>query len=180
MTVIFQEDSKVAHINVIINKLLEANWYHRIGVKNEEIENYMQTFLSQLNVEEYELKWANKENLKEIIELLSFRDSKIWEKLKDIPDTLKEKIDEKNNNSHLEKLVDFLPEAVFHPAFDNAYKYFKDEKIINFLTGNAMYLAILICTAELAGEGELFESLLRIIENGHVPIGIKGNIIYLI
>lgn len=180
MNVIFQEDSKAEQLNQIINTLLEADWYDRAGFKDEEVESYMRSFLNQLNVEEYFIVWTDKEQLKETIENLSFRESAIWKKIKDLPDQLKEKIDDKDNNSYLEKLVDFLPEAVFHPAFDNAYKQFKDEKIVQYLTGNAMYLAILICTAELAGDEKLFEPILRIIERGHVPVGIKGNEVYLI
>lgn len=180
MHVIFQEDAKAEQLNEVINKLLETDWYHQAGFKDEEVETYMQTFLKQLNIEEYVFIWTNKQSLKETIENLSFRESTIWEKLKDIPDQLKEKIDANDNKTYLEKLVEFLPEAVFHPAFDNAYKQFKDEKIVQYLTGNAMYLSILICTAQLAGEEKLFEPILRIIEKGHVPVGLKGNEVYLI
>lgn len=180
MTVIFQEDTKAAPVNLLIKKLLEAKWYHRAGFKDAVTESHMQSFFERLHVNEYELKWVKKEELNEMIGRFSFRDSKAWEKLKQIPDQLKEKIDSDYTMAQLEKLADFLPEAVFHPAFDHAFQQFGDEKIVRYLTVNSMYLALLICTAELAGEGECFEPILRIIESGHVPVGIDGNVIYLI
>lgn len=43
-----------------------------------------------------------------------------------------------------------------------------------------MYIAVLVCTAELAGEEDLFIPLLELLEMGHVPVGLDRNTIYLL
>lgn len=177
MATVYQEDISV---NQVSERLTTAEWFHKAGIREAETEALIEQLLSNLNVDNYQLKWIDKSELVDVIGRFSLQDSELWNKLKEIPDELKEKIDANNDTTRLEKLIDRLPEAVFHPAFDGAYKQCGEEKRVGFLTGNAMYLSVLIATAELAGEGELLKPLLQVIENGHVPVGIEGNVIYLL
>ncbi|GAB3062558.1 hypothetical protein [Virgibacillus ainsalahensis] len=174
------DETKIENANEIIDQLTSANWYHQAGVKEEETVKQLEELLNLLNVKEYEVKWVTKDKVPSLIENLSFEDSNLWEVLKELPDQLKEKIDAQNLEEHLERLVDRLPEAIFHPAYDGAYKQFEDEKSIKFLTTLAMYLGLMVSTAELAGEEKLLKPILTIIESGHAPIGIDGNLIYVI
>src|SRR5699024_10468308 len=112
---------------------------------------------------------------------VSLSGSSLWDKLKDVPDQLKEKIDELNQGELLKLVVDRVPEAVFHPAFEAAFEKFGgEEKVVQFFVGQAMYFATLICAAELANESTLSTQFIALLESGHVPIGPQGDIIYII
>lgn len=180
VSVVFQEDTSKMTVNQAFEKLTTLGWFKEGGRVEKEIETLMEQFLKQFNIKQYEMKWLHKEELIEVIERFSFQGSDIWNELKEIPDHLKQQISANNDDSYLERLVDILPEAVFHPVFDGAFKQYSEEKTIRFLTGNAMYFALLICIAELASKGDLFQPIFQIIERGHVPVGIEGNMIYLL
>lgn len=166
--------------NQIIDKLTSVSWFHQAGVQVVETEDQMVKFLDMLDVKEYEIKWASKEEVPALIGQLSFSGSKLWEELRELPDQLKEKIDANNQNNLLETLVDRLPEAVFHPAFEGAYQQFNDKKTINYLITLSMYLGLMTTVAELSGEDKLFKPITEMIESGHAPLGLKANVIYLI
>ncbi|MGE7768339.1 hypothetical protein [Peribacillus sp. NPDC096540] len=88
--------------------------------------------------------------------------------------------DAAGNEKLLADIVDKVPEAVFHGAFKQALNVFRDEKAINFLVGHAMYISILACTAELAGDVNPFSFIVEVLADGHLPLGPEGNTFYLL
>lgn len=172
--------SDAESINALAERLSKINWYQQAGKEEQRAEELFQTLMHNLNVHEYELKWISKEEAGTLISTLSFEGSALWEVLKLLPDSLKQKVDEQGKGNVLEKAVDVLPEFVFHHAFEKAFQIFQQEKVVQFLTTQAMYLSILIATAEIAGESDLFLPLLELLESGHVPLGPEGNVIYLL
>lgn len=183
MSVMFAEEKygpKAHSVNQIAEKLLTSDWYEKAGVEEESAEKQLQQFLTAINVSEYEIKWLTKKDFPEVIGHFSFNDSPLWDVLKDLPDHLKKAIENNNRVSLLEAVVDIIPEAVFHQAFDKAFKQFGDEKSVGFLVGHAMYMSVMACTADLADQGDLFTPILHLIGSGHVPVGAEGKTVYLL
>ncbi|MFS0644077.1 hypothetical protein [Siminovitchia sp. 179-K 8D1 HS] len=183
MAVMLNQDQfgiKAQSINGLAERLSNIPWYKNAGKEDKKAEELFRRFMRNINVSEYEIVWISKEEAADTISKLRFEGSKLWEVLSVLPDTLKKKVDELEQRHLLETAVDTLPEFVFHFAFDGAFQVFQEEKAINFLTGHAMYIAILAATAEIAGEAELFAPLLDMLESGHVPLGPEGNVIYLL
>ncbi len=167
-------------IDDLADRLSKINWYEKAGKKDAEAEQTFRSFMQKLNVGNYELKWISKEEAADTICKLNFEDSELWESLSVLPDMLKKKVDELDQNQLLEKAVDTIPEFVFHLAFEKAIQLFHEEKVVSFLVGHAMYVAVLAATAEMAGEKELLAPLLELLESGHVPLGPEKNTVYLL
>lgn len=174
------QNVKAESINNIAEKLTSLDWYSSVGQKSEEAERAVSSLLDSLQVDQYELEWVNVNDLAETLDKIRLDGSAVWEKLKDVPDQLKEKIDQLNEVKLLEEVVDIIPEVVFHRAFECAYETFKEEKLVQFFVGQAMYFAVLICAAEIANETELAESFLNVLETGHVPVGPNEKSVYMI
>jgi len=172
--------SKAQSINDIAERLAAIDWYEKAGLKEKSAEETLQRFLQALQVSDYEIQWVTKERVSEVIENLTFDNSKLWEVLSELPEKLKKKIDEAGQADLLEEAVETVPHAVFHDVFQKAFQEFGEEKTVSFLVGHAMYVSVLVCTAELADEAELFTPLLELLEDGHLPLGLEGNIIYLL
>ncbi|WP_313430308.1 hypothetical protein [Siminovitchia terrae] len=167
-------------INGLADRLSKVNWYENAGKEGAEAEQTFRSFMQKLNVDNYEVKWVSKEEAADTICKLNFEGSELWETLSVLPDMLKKKVDKLDQSQLLEKAVDTLPEYVFHLAFEKAVQIFPEEKVVSFLVGHAMYVAVLAATSEMAGETELFSPLLELLESGHVPLGPEKNTIYLL
>lgn len=172
--------SKAQSINEIANRLSTIDWYKEAGVKDRYAEETLRSFIESLQVNEYEIQWITKEQTAEIISNLNFHNSELWKVLSSLPEQLKKKIDEAGQADLLSKIIETIPQEVFHVAFQKAFQQFGEEKQVQFFVGQAMYIAVLLCTAELAGEVDLFASLLELLEAGHVPVGLDGNRVYLL
>jgi len=183
MTLLLNEEtfgSKAKSINELTEKLVSIKWYKNAGKKEKAAEQLLSQLLETLNVSDYTIKWLEKDELSEKLNDISLSGSKLWEKLKDLPDQFKAKIDESNQVDLLEMIVDIVPESIFHHTFEAAFNEFGEEKVVRFLVGQAMYFAVLICVAELANESTFLSLFTDLLSTGHVPIGPKGNIIYII
>ncbi|MCU9594501.1 hypothetical protein OEV82_08535 [Caldibacillus thermolactis] len=167
-------------LSTLSEKLCSIEWYRKACIQDQQTEELFYEFCQLLKINDYQFQWVKKEELSEKIKGIDFEGSQLWEGIKDLPDRFKVRINTKGLNKALEKIVDHLPESIFHPAFDGAFRQFQEEKIVNHLTVAAMYISLLICCAYLAGEESLFEPILRILESGHAPIGMEGNIVYFI
>ena len=172
--------SKAQSINDIANRLSNIDWYKEVGVKEKNVEEVLQRFLTKLQVANYEIEWISKEQIAQTISNLNLNNSELWDVLSNLPDQLKKKIDDTDQVDLLRKMIEIVPQEVFHVAFQKAFQQFGEEKQVQFFVTQAMYIAVLICTAELAGEGELFAPLLELLEGGHVPVGLDENTIYLL
>ncbi|MED3692081.1 hypothetical protein P4534_25370 [Peribacillus butanolivorans] len=166
--------------NEMIERLTFIDWYSQAGVKCNEAEKKVEQFMSAIGVSEYKIKWLSAAQVSEAVSRLSFESSILWEVLKDLPDQLKEKIDAAGNEKLLADIVDKVPEAVFHGAYKQALNVFRDEKAIKFLVGHAMYISVLACTAELAGDVNPFSFIVELLADGHLPLGPEGNTFYLL
>ena len=169
----------VHSVNELIEKLTTINWYSNVGEFSPDIEGKLAQFMSAIGVHDYEIKWITKEQVPETIKTLSFEGSALWEVLKEVPDQLKTRMERLGTDKLLNELVDRVPEAVFHSAYNQAFLTFDDQDAINFLMGHAMYISILACTAELAGDNSM-SFIVELLEEGHLPLGPKGNTFYLL
>lgn len=172
--------SKAQSINEIANRLSNIDWYKEVGVKEKYAEETLQRFLEKLQVSNCEIQWISKEQTADIISNLNFNNSDLWKVLSNLPEQLKKKIDDAGQVDLLSKVIEIVPQEVFHVAFQKAFQQFGEEKQVHFFVAQAMYIAVLISTAELAGEVELFAPLLELLEGGHVPVGLDGHTIYLL
>lgn len=172
--------TKAQSINEIAERLCAIDWYKNVGKKERATEEAIQCFMQKLQVQDYEIKWITKEYLTETISKLTFENSNLWAVLAVLPDILKRKIDEADQADLLNIVVDTVPQEIFHIAFEKSFQVFSGEKQINFFVGQAMYIAILVCSAQIAGEVDLFTPLIEFLETGHVPVGVEGNTIYLL
>lgn len=170
----------VRSVNELIERLTSINWYSKAGEYSPDVEGKLAQFMSALGVHDYDIKWISIEQVPETIKTLSFEGSALWEVLKELPEQWKKKIDSLENERLLNEVVDRVPEAVFHSAYKQAFMTFKDENTIKFLVGHAMYISILACTAELAGDHQALSFLIELLEEGHLPLGPKGNTFYLL
>ncbi|MEH7415337.1 hypothetical protein V7266_08665 [Neobacillus drentensis] len=170
----------VRSVNELIENLTSINWYSKAGEFSVDVEGKLAQFMSSLGVHDYEIKWISIEQVSETIKTLSFEGSALWEVLKELPGLWKKKIDSLENQRLLNEIVDRVPEAVFHSAYKQAFMTFKDENTVKFLVGHAMYISILACTAELAGDHQSLSYLIELLEEGHLPLGPNGNTIYLL
>lgn len=171
---------KAQSINEIAERLFAIDWYKNAGEKEKTSEEAIQRFMQKLQVKDYEIQWIIKEQTSEIISRLTFENSNLWKVISDFPDLLKKKIDEAGQVELLNIAVETVPQEIFHITFQKAFQAFGEEKLVNFFVGHAMYIAVLVCTAELAGEEDSFTPLLEFLEAGHVPVGVEGNTIYLL
>lgn len=183
MTVQFKEETfgpEALSLTDLAEKLTSLDWFSQFGNKDAAVEEQVRQFIETLGVSQFEVKWVSKEEVPATIGKLTFENSDIWQKLKDIPDQFKARIDEKDRNALLESMVDSIPEAVFHPSYSGAFQQMEDEKAIGYLVGNAMYISIMACTAAIAEQTELLEPLLNIVESGHTVLGLAENTIYIV
>ncbi|MBJ8075002.1 hypothetical protein JDS92_06480 [Bacillus cereus group sp. N12] len=167
-------------VNNWIERLLAIEWYNQEGQQQEGAVENVNQFMRTLGVNEYEVKWLSKNQVSGAIQRLTFERSNLWVILEKIPGQLRAKVNEVGNESLLEKVVDAVPEAIFHNAFERAFHTFGEEKTVQFLVGHAMYFSILICTAVLAEELKLFLPIVELLEAGYLPLGLEGNIFYLV
>jgi hypothetical protein len=167
-------------VNEWIERLLAIDWYKQAGQQQEVAVEKVNQFMRALGVNEYEVRWLSKDEVPDAIRRLTFEGSQLWNILEKLPDQLKAKIKENGNESLLEKIVDVVPEAVFHHAFAGAFHTFDEEKTVQFLVGHAMYVSILVCTAALAEEKNLFLPIVELLEAGYLPLGPEGNTFYLV
>ncbi|OMP66006.1 hypothetical protein [Domibacillus epiphyticus] len=183
MAVMINEEknrTKAREVNEMIERLTSIDWYSQAGVIEDTAADYVHQFMKALGVTEYELKWLAKEQVPSIVPSLSFSDSVFWDVVKEVPDQLKAKIDQQDQQALLEKTVEIVPEAVFHGAFKKAFSTFEDEKTIQYLIGHAMYISVMACSAVLADEFSAFEPIVQLLEAGHLPLGPQGNNFYLL
>lgn len=183
MTVQFKEETygKTAqNLTELANNLTAIDWFSNIGKIDSAMESLTQELMENLGVRQYEIKWATSETVPSTIGKLTFENSDVWEVLKHVPDQFKEQIDASGQNGLLDMMVDTIPEAVFHPSYAGAFLQFDNQKTISYLVGNAMYLSVLICTAQIAEQPELLKPILEIVESGHTVLGLDGNTIYLV
>ncbi|MED4752502.1 hypothetical protein [Brevibacillus choshinensis] len=166
-------------VNEWIDRLLAIDWYKLAGQHQEAALAKVNQLMKKLGVIECEVKWLSENEVPAAIQRLTFEGSQLWSILEQLPDQLKAKVKKIGNESLLEKVVDVVPEAVFHRAFAGAFHTFGDEKTVQFLVGHAMYLSLLVCTAVLADEMDLFLPLIELLEAGILPLGPEGNIFYL-
>ncbi len=166
-------------VNEMIERLTSIDWYSQAGKQCAGSAEKAVQFIESIGVSHYEVRTVSKEEIPNIIQKLTFNGSELWSVLKEEPDRLKEKLAVSGKEELLQKVVDVVPEAVFHPAFTGAHQAFRDSKTVQFLIGHAMYISVMSCTAVLAGEKELFEPILNIMEAGHIPLGPEGNIFYI-
>lgn len=163
----------------LMEQLSLALWYERAGEVNDQTEERLKQFFSELQVENVDIEWATKEETAQLITEFTFENSAVWDKLKDLPDQLKEKIEKNNKQEQMEDIIDRAPELIYLRTFDRAYELFQDEKLIKYLVVHAMYVSVLACVAALA-EDDLFNPIVEMIEEGHIPLGIKENTVYLL
>ncbi|MBE7105642.1 hypothetical protein FT637_22230 [Bacillus cereus] len=167
-------------VNDWIERLLAIDWYKQAGQQPEGAVEKVNQFMRTLGVNEYEVKWLSKDQVSDAIQRLTFEGSNLWRILEKVPGQLKAKINKTGNESLLEKVVDIVPEAVFHNAFARAFHTFGEEKTVQFLVGHAMYVSILICTAVLAEEPNIFLPIVELLEAGYLPLGPEGDTFYLV
>jgi hypothetical protein len=163
----------------LMDELSHASWYENAGETSAQAEKQLEQVLKRLQVENYEIKWAQKENASELIQEFTFASSDLWSKLKDVPDQLKERIEEAGKEDQLSELIEWVPELIYLATFDRAYKIFEDEKVIQYLVVHGMYISFIACIAELAGDNS-FAPIVAMVKEGHIPLGIKENTIYLL
>ncbi|WP_138419600.1 hypothetical protein [Aquibacillus sediminis] len=174
-----QQTVNINRLEQMIETYSSIDWFSNVGKKEEMTEQQLQQCLNQLGVSDFQIEWVTIQESADVYQRLTFQDSRIWEAIRDLPDRWTEKITENSHDAALKQVVEFLPEAVFQYAFDGAYKQFDEQKLINYMTGMAMYLTLMIAVSDLAEEGEQFEPIRQMIASGHIPFGIEGNTIYL-
>ncbi|WP_255446904.1 hypothetical protein [Bacillus sp. SH5-2] len=151
-----------------------------MGQQQEDVLEKVNQFIRTLGVNEYEIKWLSKDQVSCAIQRLTFGGSNLWIVLEKVPYQLKAKINEIGNESLLEKIVDVVPEAIFHNVFAEVFHTFGEEKTVHFLVGHAIYVSILICKAVLAEEQNLFLPIVELLEVGYLPLGTEANTFYLV
>lgn len=163
----------------VMDQLQNALWYERAGESNDETEEQLKQFMKNLQVENYDIKWIRKEEAPRLIGTFTFENSAIWEQLKDVPDHFMKQIEEKGKQQQLDELIDRVPEFIYLRTFERAYALFQDKQLIQYLVVHGMYISTLACIAALL-EDELFIPIVEMVKDGHIPLGIKGNTVYLL
>lgn len=169
-----------ATIDTMIKRLQPIKWGKKAGQQNLEAEEKFIEFMDYLDVNSYEIKWLSIDEVPETIGRLTFEGSEMWEALKGIPDELSNKIKQAGHEKYLLEIGDLVPELIFHGAYSHLFQQFEEKKTIEHLVGLAMYVSVMACTAELAGEENIFLPIVELIEAGHLPIGPEGNTFYLL
>ncbi|HZH58821.1 MAG TPA: hypothetical protein VEY70_04435 [Metabacillus sp.] len=173
-------DLQTKFIDAMVTRLQAIKWGKEAGLQNVSSEGKVSDFMDLLKVNSYTIKWVSKEELPEIINRLTFEGSEIWDSLKEIPDQLSNKIKQAGHEKLLLELGDRVPELIFHGAYSHLFQQFKEKKTIEYLVGLAMYVSVMACTAELAGEENIFLPIVELVEAGHLPIGPEGNTFYIL
>jgi hypothetical protein len=173
-------DLQAKSIDAMVNRLQAIHWGKKAGQQNLEAEEKVIEFMGYLEVNSYEIKWLSKGEVPETIGHLTFEGSEMWESLKEIPDQLSNKIKQAGHEEYLLEIGDRVPELIFHGAYSHLFQQFEEKKTIEYLVGLAMYVSVMACTAELAGEENIFLPIIELVEAGHLPIGPEGNTFYLL
>lgn len=173
-------DDSQATIDTMVKRLQPIKWGKKAGQQNLEAEEKVIEIMDNLDVNSYEIKWLSIDEVPETIGRLTFEGSEMWEALKGIPDELSGKFKQAGHEKFLLEIGDIVPELIFHGAYSHLFQQFEEKKTIEYLVGLAMYVSVMACTAELAGEENIFLPIVELIEAGHLPIGPEGNTFYLI
>lgn len=173
-------DLQAKSIDDMVKRLQPIHWGKNAGQQNLETEEKINEFMDLLKVDSYEIKWVSKEAVPEITNHLTFEESDMWESLKGIPDELSNKIKQDGSEKLLLELGDRVPELIFHGAYSHLFPQFEEKKTVEYLVGLAMYVSVMACTAELAGEENIFMPIVELVEAGHLPLGPVGNTFYLL
>ncbi|HWK22311.1 MAG TPA: hypothetical protein VNS08_04680 [Ureibacillus sp.] len=179
-TINIQEMDLETAVDSIITRFRAVHWGKKAGLQNGEAEEKVITFLDALNVNSYTIKWITSGELSETISRLTFEGSELWDQLKEIPERFSTRIRQAGQEELLFELGDRLPEIIFHQAFSHMIDLATDKKSTEYLIGLAMYLCVLTCSAELAGEGSSFYPMIELLEMGNLVLGVEGNTIYLL
>ncbi|SDH17402.1 hypothetical protein SAMN05192534_10268 [Alteribacillus persepolensis] len=169
----------------LIERLADIDWYQKAGEQDKAVEEKLAESMKQLGVSTYQIEWIKPGEAADAIASLALEESSIWEQLKEVPDTIKAKMDEVNRETVVDDIVYNIPELVYHGSFAGAYQLFEDEKTTGFFTGHAMYISVLACLWEAAADldgmkDNPFLPLVEILESGHVPLGLKKETIFVL
>lgn len=152
--------SKVEQLH---QRLGHIAWFSNCG-KEQDIDNA--------------IEWLTKqEALKEVVQnqsLLLFLDEHT--------NVLLNKANQLGRSAQVERSRDDYSEEIFHQVFDAAYQAFENDgsEVVKKVCENVMLVVRWLCVyeavTELADEFEnLQQSLLRLLESGHIPIAIENN-----
>lgn len=178
-------DFKHDRVNQLSERLLNINWYHRVGMIDNRAKEKVEMFMDAFHISNYDVSWLEKEDINNCYEMISLQNSDLWEVLKVLPDQLKDKIDESGKGKLLEEIVYHLPEMVYHEVFKQAFQTFAKQETVRFFIGHSLYISLFACTWELISdlkgwEENPFAYLVDVLEMGHVPIGPNGQTFYLL
>ncbi|MFB4162440.1 hypothetical protein ACE1TI_01120 [Alteribacillus sp. JSM 102045] len=172
------------NVGRLLERLMNIDWYQNVGKNNSSIVEKTEKFMNTLGIETYQVEVIKKEEVTTMAPVLSLEESHLWQELKEIPEQIKQKIEESERNEILEDIVYNVPELVYHGAFKGAYDIFEKEKTVAFLVGYAMYVSVLACAWEIVSdlkgwEDNPFLYIVEILEDGHLPLGPQSNTFFI-
>ncbi|WP_181351266.1 hypothetical protein [Thalassobacillus sp. CUG 92003] len=171
-------------VTALINRLEKLPWYKEIGDEKYDVKEQLDRFMTALEVDTFQKEWLATAEVPEKISQLDLDNSLAWKRLKDIPDEIAVIVEETGRRAILDKIVNDIPELVYHGSFKGAFQRYDDQKTVSFLVGHAMYISVLACSWEIVADQSGWEDnpflyIIDILEQGHLPLGPQLNTFYL-
>lgn len=177
----YDVSTKKEIMQTITEVLLNLPWYENIGMQNKQTEATLSSLISEITLEEYDIKWIDKKDLNKQLDKMDFSDSEIWQKLKDLPSDYKKELEELKLTKIWDIMLLELPEHLFHVTFKKAYELFEENKEnVKYLINNAYYISVLITLSYLTNDKLFANKLIDLVKTGNTVVGFKGDTILLL
>src|SRR5690625_4032856 len=111
---------KAKSIKNVIERLLDIEWYNSTDGNKGKPEELLGQLLETINVSGYTIKWLSKAELPEKLNKISLTDSKIWDRMKELPGQFRNEIYESKQGKLIAPIVEIVSEPIFHHSFDSA------------------------------------------------------------
>lgn len=168
------------YLESFLNDVLSIDWLNsHKSFKEEKV--IFERLLNALNLSvPVDLQFVSINEAENIIHQVSISNSKLWEKMMELPDQLFNEITNRVNIERLEQEINIISEYIFHEVYEKTYVLTKDFELIKHIILASVYYCTLLFLSKLSGRKDLEESLFSLINCGFIPIGIQENKVYLL
>lgn len=165
----------------LVETLSACQWFEHVGSseRRKEAEQALEEWKTKEKTAHLKTVWMTKEEFAELYVNHSLSENPFWRLLLESYQQAK-----RNGERYVANAADQVTDAVFHQAYDAAYRQWNEIEME--AVKNAASLAVVIALACLAtealgdGSERRFAPLLEVLLTGHLPAGIGDGNFYLI
>lgn len=171
----------------LVDRIAQTAWFDPVDSRDGvRVDSVVRDLCTQFGNSQCGVHQLDRGELSEFLKNYHIAQSPLWDELKQIPDRIRAAADGGGRTELLSNAFNDIPEAVFHRAFDGAFRRFETQGdfVVRFAVTAAMYassLAVLwelVADVEGMGDNPLLTAL-AVFEQGHLPLGLFTDTFYI-